>query len=373
MWCKVNTAGNTRYNERFKDPLTGKSVTLSVTLPGGKDTASKRRLAMSELENKFSERTKATGQEPLTLAELFERYKAYQEQTVKASTSRRNNFKLSTMLKLLNPESIVDNLTVGYIRDKLLEYSSNPVTLNEFVTRFKAMIRWGYDSEYINNDAIIHKLKKFKVETSDESVHPEDKYLEPEQLEAVLSYMEHSQEQWYLLSKFLVLSGLRIGEALALDKSDISDTEITVNKTFDVVNRETTTTKTPASNRQVYIQPELAEVIKQVKRYHRNIDIMTGTRSEALFHTSAGDRIRYQGYAKYVRETTEKVLGERRTPHSFRHTHASLLFAEGMTIDQISRRLGHESSKITMKIYLHIVEKVKEKDREALRSVRLLK
>ncbi len=44
-----------------------------------------------------------------------------------------------------------------------------------------------------------------------------------------------------------------------------------------------------------------------------------------------------------------------------------------MTIDQISRRLGHENSKITRQIYLHIVEKIKEKDRETINSVRLLK
>lgn len=373
MWSVLNKAGNTRYNERFKDPLTGKLITLSVTLQGSKDTASKRRLAMSELEKKFSEKTKAAGQEPITLKELFERYRKYQEQTAKASTRRRNNSKNGIMLKLLGADSIVDNLTVGYIKDKLLDYSSSPVTLNEFITRFKAMIRWGYDSEYIRNDSILRKLKKFKVEQSEESMKPEDKYLEEDQLEAVLSYMEKSQEQWYLLSKFLVLSGLRIGEALALTKADISDNEITVNKTFDVVNRELTTAKTPASKRQVFIQPELADVIKQVKRYHRNMDILTGTRSEILFHSKKGERVSYQAYAKYVRETTERTIGTRRTPHSFRHTHASLLFAEGMTIDQISRRLGHESSKITMKIYLHIVEKIKEKDREALSSITLLK
>ena len=373
MWSKLNPAGNTCYSERFKDPLTGKPVIISVTLKGDKDTASKRRMALSELERKFEEKTKAAGQASLTLKEIFERYKAYQEQTVKASTRRRNNDVLNVVLRLLNPESIADNLTVGYVRDRLLEHTSNPVKLNGYITRFKAMMRWAFDSEYISNENVIRRLKKFKVDVSDESMRPEDKYLEPDQLEALLDYMKDSQEQWYLLTQFLVLSGLRIGEALALDKSDISDTEITVNKTFDVVNREVTTAKTAASNRQVYIQPELAEALKQIKRYHRNIDILTGTRSEALFHTDKGERLSYAAYSKYIRETTDKVLGERRTAHCFRHTHASLLFAEGMTIDQISRRLGHENSRITMKIYLHIVEKVKEKDREALKKITLLK
>ncbi len=314
MWCKVNTAGNTRYNECFKDPLTGKPVTLSVTLQGEKDTSSKRRLAMSELEKRFSARAKAAGQEPLTLAELFEKYKAYQEQTVKLSTRKRNNIDIRTVIDLLGADSIVDNLTVGYIRDKLLERTTKAVTLNEYIGRFKAMIRWGYDSEYITNRSIIDKLKRFKVNRDEDTLKPEDKYFEADQLDVVLSYMEQSQEQWYLLSKFLVLSGLRIGEALALTKSDISETEITVNKTYYEATRETHDPKTACSNRQVYIQPELAEVIKQIKRYHRNVDILTGTRSDLLFHSSKGEHISYGAFNKYVRETTEKVIGERRTP-----------------------------------------------------------
>lgn len=373
MWSKINPAGNTCYSERFKDTLTGKPVIISVTLKGDKDTASKRRMALSELEKKFEEKTKAAGKAPLTLKELFERYKKYQEQTVKASTRNRNNIDIGTVIGLLGAESIVDNLTVGYIRDKLLERTTKAVTLNEYIGRFKAMIRWGYDSEYITNRSIIDKLKRFKVNKDEEVLKPEDKYLEPNQLEALLDYMKDSQEQWYLLTQFLVLSGLRIGEALALTKSDVSDTEITVNKTYDYINNETHDPKTATSNRKVYIQPELAEVLKDIRRYHRNTDILTGTRSDLLFHSSKGEHISYGAFNKYVRETTEKVLGERRTPHSFRHTHASLLFAEGMTIDQISRRLGHENSKITRQVYLHIVEKIKEKDREAISSVRLLK
>ena len=373
MWCVLNKANNTRYNERFKDPLTGKQIILSVTLQGDKDTASKRRLAMSELEKKFSEKTKAAGQEPLTLKEVFERYKLYQEQTVKTSTRKRNNIDIGTVIGLLGEDSIVDNLTVGYIREKLLAKTTKSVTLNEYIGRFKAMIRWAYDSEYISNRAIIDKLKRFKVNKDEDVIKPEDKYFEEDQLEAVLSYMENSQEQWYLLSKFLVLSGLRIGEAMALTKSDISNLEITVNKTYDYISKETHDPKTACSNREVYIQPELVEVIKQIKRYHRNIDILTGARSPLLFHDQKGEHISYGAYNKYIRETTLKVIGERRTPHSFRHTHASLLFAEGMSIDQISRRLGHENSKITRQIYLHIVEKIREKDREALQKVTLLK
>jgi integrase len=44
----------------------------------------------------------------------------------------------------------------------------------------------------------------------------------------------------------------------------------------------------------------------------------------------------------------------------------------GIDIDTISRRLGHESSKITREIYLHVTEKLKEKDFERISAIKIL-
>ncbi len=48
------------------------------------------------------------------------------------------------------------------------------------------------------------------------------------------------------------------------------------------------------------------------------------------------------------------------TPHALRHTHASLLMEQGINIDIIFGRLGHENSSITREIYLHVTEKLKK-------------
>ena len=72
-----------------------------------------------------------------------------------------------------------------------------------------------------------------------------------------------------------------------------------------------------------------------------------------------------------MRHASETCLGRRVKVHALRHTHASLLLAEGVSIDLISRRLGHENSKITREIYLHITEKLKKRDNEILRGINL--
>ena len=73
-----------------------------------------------------------------------------------------------------------------------------------------------------------------------------------------------------------------------------------------------------------------------------------------------------------MRENSQKVLGRKITPHTLHHTHASLLMEQGVDIDSISRRLGHADSRITREIYLHVTQKMKERDNERIKEVKLI-
>lgn len=48
------------------------------------------------------------------------------------------------------------------------------------------------------------------------------------------------------------------------------------------------------------------------------------------------------------------------SPHSLRHTHASLLIAGGVNIPTVSRRLGHSSVATTTKVYVHAIQSADE-------------
>jgi integrase len=53
-----------------------------------------------------------------------------------------------------------------------------------------------------------------------------------------------------------------------------------------------------------------------------------------------------------------KALGEERLPvirlHDLRHTHATLLLADGVPVKVVSERLGHASATITLTVYQHV-------------------
>ena len=289
----------------------------------------------------------------ITLGELLARYIDYQQKTVKKSTLLRNKTSLCTIVTHLDPGISVNRLTAGHVRDTLLSMSQNPTTVNEYIVRFKAMLRWGYDSDYTDNLSLINKLKKLRPSpTCDTRIRPADKYLDHDELLRLLTYLRHKDEYRYLLTLFLVLSGLRIGEALALEKCDVTDEVIHVTKTWDSLNREITSPKTLSSIRDVFIQPELAEVVNSITAYNSTRETNLHISTPLFFSASDGGHLCYASYARFIREASLKVLGVKRTPHSFRHTHASLLFAEGVSIHTISRRLGHENTTITHNIYL---------------------
>lgn len=370
MWSETLKNGKIRYVERYKDPLTLKDKKISITM--SKDTASNRKTALEELTRKIETIQCSVTTENTTLQQLYNRYIAYQIKTVKASTVERNTRTLKKLVKIFGNNVIVDKLSVSYITEKLLGMNVSAITMNEYIRRFKAMLNWGKQMELHSNYKLCDNLTYFK-ESSTRRERIQDKYLEPDEIKALLEYMMKGEcWQWYYLTRFLLLSGLRIGEAIALEDSDVTDKYIMVGKTFDNINKIVTTPKTITSNREVFIQPELAETIRKYRLYRNEIHLQNGIRSSLFFFSKKGEYIPYWSFEKYLREASKKVLGRKISAHTLRHTHASLLLAEGISIDTISRRLGHENSRITKSIYLHVVEKLKQNDDAQLSLAKIL-
>lgn len=46
--------------------------------------------------------------------------------------------------------------------------------------------------------------------------------------------------------------------------------------------------------------------------------------------------------------------------HGSRHSHCSLLFESGATIQQVQDRLGHDNIQTTMNVYAHVTQKQRD-------------
>lgn len=136
----------------------------------------------------------------------------------------------------------------------------------------------------------------------------------------------------------LFYSGMRIGEALALEKQDIEGNTISITKTRNR-NWHVTPPKTKSSVRTISIPDIAMSPLKEVCQRMPNTElIFPVTYTTCLHH-----------FRRAVSASGVRPL----TIHSLRHAHASLLIANGVPITAVSKRLGHTSPQITLSVYSH--------------------
>lgn len=350
--------------ERYKDYLTGK--TRRVSVPIEKDTPQARKRAERALNARIEAQTVRSSS--ATLNDLKTAYIAFQKRTVKASTVKRNEVILNIVIGIIGKDALCDRLTAGSIMTALTATGKGNVTVNTYLTRLKAMLRWGYQNDMCPD--IAGKLKPLPDRSEREKIS--DKFLEKSDLKRLLDGME--VEQWRNLSRLLALSGLRIGEAVALTYADIDVNArlIHVNKTFAPTTKSVTPPKTVDSVRDVFMQDELLKLCRKLLTGAKRRALECGYSSNLIFCDAFGKHISYDAYEKYLRENSERILGRKVTSHIMRHTMTSLFAEAGVDLEVIARRLGHHDSKLTRDIYLHCTQAQTEKDHAAVRKVKIL-
>ena len=154
-----------------------------------------------------------------------------------------------------------------------------------------------------------------------------------------------SVEKPFGLFAYLILyTGLRKGEALALEGLDFSDGEIAVNKSVyhEGIQPKIKWPKTQAGKRKVPILSPLSSILPNEK-------------AGLLFPGESGGLMtesEYRSYwSKYVKES-----GIACTPHQLRHAFATILFEAGIDEKDAQDIMGHSDISLTRNIYTHIRE-----------------
>jgi integrase len=156
--------------------------------------------------------------------------------------------------------------------------------------------------------------------------------------------------KFYNICKFILYTGLRKGEAVALTWEDIdfSKETIKVNKSLDYDNDVTKTTKTQSGIRTIPLFPKALETLQ-------NIGIkQSGLVFEGIDAASLTNSLKYH---------SEKI-GLDLAPHNLRHTFATRCLEAGIEPKVVQEWLGHKSYATTINTYSHttgIIEKETEK------------
>ena len=155
--------------------------------------------------------------------------------------------------------------------------------------------------------------------------------------------LDATTEPWRPLVEFLVVSGARWGEVVALKPGDVDRDACTVKIRrawkYSSAGYQIGPPKTRRSKRTITIP---REVLDKLDYDH-----------EWLFINRTGGPVRYQGFRRRIwdKAVARAKLDPAPTPHDLRHTCASWMLTGGVPVTVVSRHLGHESIKITVDIY----------------------
>lgn len=164
--------------------------------------------------------------------------------------------------------------------------------------------------------------------------------------------------------RLLAFSGLRGGEALALNWKDIDFEEktLTVNKSLSQTKNGfvISTPKTKSSYRTISLDDKTIRTLKRWQLKEKELLFSNRVNGcEIVFPDLNGQHINRQNiYMRSQRVAKFAGLPDIGT-HGWRHTHASMLFEAGATMKEAQVRLGHGSIEMTMNIYTHVTKKVK--------------
>lgn len=252
-----------------------------------------------------------------------------------------------------------------------------------------------------------------KVRAVGEIAAEKIKFFTPEQASAFLEYLDQPQtvkvkghsrtddtgvkyrvgdyeitkevpEQFRVLYNLAVYTGLRKGELLALEWSDIDfeNNTVKVSKACSVVAGEQITKcpKTKTSNRTVSIPSFLTRRLKAMKISRLAYRLSLGDYWQGADWVFIQDNGRQMNYST-PNQTMVKLLKRYNDTHDntlplipfhgLRHTSATLLIAAKQDVRSVSSRLGHAQTSTTMNIYAHALQEADQRAANALESILL--
>lgn len=171
-----------------------------------------------------------------------------------------------------------------------------------------------------------------------------------------------------LFLDILYYTGVRRGEALALDITDIDKENrmLRIDQSLDISNSKSALKipKSSSSYREVPIpEPLFSNLMKYITKY-KCFYLFTNSRGE-LFTASAFRRM-WERILKELNNVNARIDENSNTmfkeiidnisitPHIFRHTYATNLYYAGIKEKQMQNLLGHSDISITLSIYTHL-------------------
>ena len=346
------------------DKVTGKDVKTSITGRTKKEVKQKTKEAEIAFLQNGSTRFQASN--ITTYKELASLWWESYKHTVKPNTQ-------------LNVRRLLDNHILPLFGSYKLDKLTTPLIQN-VVNKLADKTNKGEDGAFLYYDSL-HALNKrilqygvvmqaISFNPAREVILPRNtqkakrekiKHFDNQELKKFLDYLDSlnlNKFRYYYenaLYKFLLATGCRINEALALSWSDIDldNAVVHITKTLNY-KLETNSPKSKSSLRDIDIDQATVSMLKQY-RFRQTKEAWKIGKSESIvfsdfIHEYPNNRTLQTRLRTHFKRANVTNIGF----HGFRHTHASLLLNSGIPYKELQHRLGHSTLSMTMDIYSHL-------------------
>ena len=344
------------------DKLTGKKARTTVTANTKKGVKIKAREAVNAFAaNGYSVKEKPT---ITTYRELVALWWESYKNTIKPNSQQSMEGIVRLHILPVFGDYKLDKLTTPIIQQQVNKWAdkankgekgayANYSFLNNINRR---ILQYGVTMQVIQHNPARDVIIPRKQQNKEHKV----KFFSNQELKQFLDYLEDldqsSYENFfdYILYKTLLASGCRIGEALALEWSDIDLKKgtISISKTLNRY-QETNTPKSKAGLREIDIDKATVSLLKQYKKRQQVQSWQLG-RSEGIVFTPFTTKY---AYACLLRKRLQGHFKSAGVPdisfHGFRHTHATIMLYAGIEAKDLQYRLGHSNISMTLNTYVH--------------------
>ncbi|NME22666.1 site-specific integrase [Lactobacillus reuteri] len=292
---------------------------------------------------------------------LFYKYymdwiKLYKEKAVRKVTLDKY-YLTHRKIKELAPELHMNELTRQSYQKLLNNYAATheKQTTLDFHHHLKAALVDALDEGLLEHDPTRRAIIK-GVDPSNKK----NKFLNLYELQKLLRHLDLGDElnwDWFIL--LVSKTGLRFSEALALtpEDFDFERQQIIVNKSWNyktpIGNFQKT--KNESSNRVVMVDWHLMNQFKSLIRNKESDWPIFVPHNKRVFNSTVNGLLE-----KYCYKLDIPTI----SVHGLRHTHASLLLYEGVSVASVAKRLGHANTTTTQETYIHIIEELENKDND---------
>lgn len=237
----------------------------------------------------------------------------------------------------------VRKITTDDIRSYLAEYqqinSCSKVTVDNVRRNLSSFFSWLEEEDYILKSPMrrIHKIK---------TKQPVKEIITDEMIERIRDNCKCARD--LAMIDLLYSTGIRVGELVGLNKSDI-----------DFEERECIVYGKGDKERRVYFDAK-------AKLHLQNYLNSRTDNNPALFVTldAPFERLKISGVEIRVRELGRRLNIEKIHPHKFRRTMATRAIDKGMPIEQVQKILGHSQIDTTMQYAIVNQNNVKSSHRK---------